>query len=100
MSFSSACFGCSPSTTARPPQNGSTYLRSAFSSQIGLRCDTSQRFPPAHFRGGFKSVDIVGLQNEERTVGAALRGRPRFEIVFVKPRMLFLESVRSTEGGH
>src|SRR5687767_8596303 len=43
---------CSPSTTARPPQNGSTYRRSAFASQIGFSCETSQRLPPAHFKGG------------------------------------------------
>src|SRR5215208_3225524 len=53
MSFSKACFGCNPSTTASPPQNGSTYRRSAFASQIGFRCETSQRLPPAHFSGGF-----------------------------------------------
>src|SRR6185503_3036437 len=60
MSFRRACFGCSPSTTARPPQNGSTYLRSAFASHIVLRCDTSHRFPPAHFKGGLEIINLFG----------------------------------------
>lgn len=38
--------------TARPPQKGSTRRRDACSSQIGSRWGTSQRFPPAHLRGG------------------------------------------------
>src|SRR5258705_13044469 len=52
MSFRNARFGSKPSGTARPPQKGSTYLRSCRRSQNGFKCETSQRLPPAHFRGG------------------------------------------------
>src|SRR5215216_302942 len=61
-SFSSAFFGCNPSTTASPPQNGSTYLWFAFASQIGFSCETSQRLPPAHFKGG---LSITLLRSNE-----------------------------------
>src|SRR6185503_13365596 len=82
MSFRRACLGCRPRATARPPQNGSTYLRSAFASHIVLRFDTSQRFPPAHFKGG---LDI--FINSERTVGAALRGRPAWNSISANGRV-------------
>jgi len=36
----------------------------------------------------------------ERTVGAALRGRPRFKIVFAKLKVVLLRTCIQTEGGH
>src|SRR5688572_16704656 len=83
MSFKSACGGCRPSTTASPPQNGSTYRRSACCSQIGFRCETSQRLPPAHFKGGLNIVFLwsdaspegraVDLRQTERAQGVVKR---------------------------
>src|SRR5579862_6873730 len=52
MSLSTARAGINPSTTARPPANGSTSLRCRSGSQYLRRCCTCQRLPPAHFSGG------------------------------------------------
>src|SRR5882672_12789444 len=52
MSFKSALSGSKPRTTASPPQKGSTYLRRECCLQSGIRWETSQRLPPAHFKGG------------------------------------------------
>src|SRR6185436_13842194 len=86
MSFNNACCGCKPSTTARPPQNGSTYRRSEFFSQIGSRYETSQRFPPAHFNGGLNIARdspqqraCVDLRETQRSVGVVERMQPRGE---------------------
>ena len=42
----------------------------------------------------------MNLRAPERTVGAALRGRPRLKSCSPKPRPSHFESVCSTEGGH
>jgi len=53
MSFSRARFGLKPSGAASPPQKGSTYRLDECDCQSDARFGTSQRFPPAHFKGGF-----------------------------------------------
>jgi len=50
--ISNARSGAMPRVTAKPPQNGSTNRRSECGLHSGKRCGTSQRFPPAHLRGG------------------------------------------------
>ena len=43
-----------PRTTAKPPQNGSTKRLSGYLAPKDASWGTNQRFPPAHFKGGFK----------------------------------------------
>jgi hypothetical protein len=52
MSFKSPLSGSNPRATASPPQKGSTYLRCECCLQSGIRWETNQRLPPAHFKGG------------------------------------------------
>jgi hypothetical protein len=61
MSFKTACFGLKPSAGASPPQKGSTNLPDECDCHSDARCGTSQRFPPAHFKGGFKKESGVAL---------------------------------------
>ena len=61
MSLRSAACGPSPRVTARPPQNGSTNRLEACGRQSSMRRGKSQRFPPAHFRGGFKLDNCASL---------------------------------------
>src|SRR5437899_8703013 len=74
-SFSKACFGWRPKAMARPPQKGSTYRRSEWVRKIGSICGSSQRFPPAHFKGGFSDLIFAdGAGGETRTL---MRSEPR-----------------------
>ncbi len=52
MSFNNDVSGLRPRGPASPPQNGSTYLQVRCDRQSGAMWGTSQRLPPAHFRGG------------------------------------------------
>src|SRR5438093_4688444 len=55
MSLSKLRIGVKPSGAASPPQNGSTYLLFLNGVQSCKRSGTSQRLPPAHFKGGLAS---------------------------------------------
>src|SRR5688572_11829550 len=65
-SLSSAWRGCNPIPIARPPQNGSTYRWLVYRSQIGARCGTSQRLPPAHFNGGLIVFSGATVTTDEK----------------------------------
>jgi hypothetical protein len=57
-SFKSARAGTRPSVTAKAPQKGSTSRCLAKRRQIGMSSGTSQRLPPANFRGGVNGTAI------------------------------------------
>lgn len=61
MSLSKAHIGVKPSGAASPPQNGSTYRLLLNESQSCKSWGTSQRLPPAHFKGGFAVIMFVLL---------------------------------------
>ncbi len=67
-SLSSARCGMRPSATASPPQNGSTSRRSENGSQSGRRCGTSQRLPPAHFKGGLTAAVSAAGAADTRSI--------------------------------
>jgi len=64
MSFSRARFGRKPSGTASPPQKGSTQRVDDCDCQSGARYGSSQRFPPAHFKGGFSEASKPCVSEE------------------------------------
>src|SRR5882672_4285864 len=81
MSLRSARPGARPRLIARPPQKGSTRRLCAWAAQMGRRCGTCQRLPPAHLSGGRNGSTCSAAPPGTPRAGAArATGSLRFRV--------------------